>query len=76
MSKLKVEGHNNLFRDLKNNAIINDSKNEYELYMKRHRIREKQQDVVRDACKEINSLKKELFEIKQLLTDMVNKNGS
>ena len=76
MSKLKVEGHNNLVRDLKSNAIINDSKSEFELYMKRHRIREKQHDEVRDACKEINSLKKELFEIKQLLTDMVNKNGS
>ena len=76
MSKLKVEGYSNLVRDIRSNAIIHDSKSEYELYMKRHKIREKQHDEVRNACKEINNLKKELYEIKQLLKNVVNKDGS
>lgn len=76
MTKLRVEGYSNLVRDLRSNAVINDSTSEYELYMRRHRIREKQHDEVRNACKEINNLKKELFEIKELLKQIGNKNGS
>ena len=73
MSKLKVEGHANLVRDLRSNAIVNDSQSEFQLYMRRHRIREKQHDEVRNACKEINNLKKELFEIKEMLKDLGKK---
>ena len=35
MSKLKVEGHENLVRDKNNNAIINTDKSSYESYMKK-----------------------------------------
>jgi hypothetical protein len=76
MSKLKVDGYSNLVRDIRSNAIINDSKSEYELYMRRIKIKENQNDEVRNACKEINNLKKELYEIKKLLKKVVNKDGS
>ena len=40
MSKIKVEGHNNLVRDLNSNAIVNTNTTDFSLYMKRHKMRE------------------------------------
>jgi hypothetical protein len=37
--------------------------------MKRVKNRENNSDMVRGLCKEINTLKKELFEIKKLIKD-------
>ena len=71
MARLKVEGHTNLFRDTVSNAVINSSTSEYTIYMARHRARNKQSDEFRTACKEINSLKAELREIKELLKGIV-----
>ena len=71
MAKLKVEGHTSLFRDTVSNAVINSSTSEYTIYMARHRARNKQSDELRTACKEINSLKAELREIKELLKGIV-----
>ena len=71
MAKLKVEGHTSLFRDTVSNAVINSSTSEYTIYMARHRARNKQSDEFRTACKEINSLKAELREIKELLKGIV-----
>ena len=71
--KLKVEGHESLARDIRSNAIVNTSKNEYQLYMNRIRSREQQSDEIRNTVKEINLLKQELFEIKNLLKEVVKK---
>jgi len=71
MARLKVEGHTSLFRDTVSNAVINSSTSEYTIYMARHRARNKQSDELRTACKEINSLKAELREIKELLKGIV-----
>jgi hypothetical protein len=74
MSKfLKVEGHESLVRDVTSNAIVNTSKNEYQLYMNRIRSREQQSDEIRNTIKEINLLKQELFEIKSLLKEVIKK---
>ena len=67
MSRLKVEGFESLVRDTRSNGIIHTNKTEYSLYMKRVRDREKQGDEIRNAVKEINSLKSELREIKDFL---------
>tara|TARA_R110002073_G_scaffold166534_1_gene323190 strand:+ start:192 stop:410 length:219 start_codon:yes stop_codon:yes gene_type:complete len=71
MARLKVEGHTSLFRDTVSNAVINSSTSEYTIYMARHRARNKQSDELRTACKEINTLKTELREIKELLKGIV-----
>ena len=57
MARLKVEGFENLVRDTSSNAVINSSTTEYKIYMARHRAREQESDKLRNACKEINSLK-------------------
>ena len=68
---LKVEGHTHLVRDVNSNAIINTNKSEYQLYMKRIKVWEKQSDKLRNAVKEINNLKSELREIKNLIKEIV-----
>ena len=73
MARLKVEGHASLVRDIRSNAIVNTNVSEYQLYMKRIQAREKQGDQIRNACKEINNLKKELYEIKELIKNLGNK---
>jgi hypothetical protein len=67
MVKVRVEGHESLVRDTVSNAVINSSTSEYTIYMARHRARNKQSDELRTACKEINNLKAELREIKELI---------
>ena len=72
MSKfIKVEGHSSLVRDRYSNGIVNTSVSEYQLYMNRVKSREKQGDQIRSAVKEINTLKTELREIKNLLKEIV-----
>ena len=71
--KIKVAGHDSLARDVRSNAIVNTSKNEYQLYMNRIRSREQQSDEIRNTIKEINLLKQELFEIKSLLKEVIKK---
>ena len=71
--KIKVEGHDSLARDVRSNAIVNTSKNDYQIYMNRIRSREQQSDEIRNTIKEINVLKQELFEIKNLLKKVIKK---
>ena len=69
MARLKVQGHVGLVRDNISKAVINTNKAEYQDYMRRAKARETQRDSLTDAIKEINSLKKELFEIKKLIKE-------
>lgn len=73
MSNIKVEGYESLVRDVKSNAIVNTNKSEYQMYMARIRAREQQGDEIRNAVKEINTLKAELREIKSLLQEVTKK---
>ena len=67
MARLKVEGYTNLVRDVRSSAIVHTDKSEFQLYMQRVKQRESQGDKLRNVCKEINSLKAELKEIKDLI---------
>ena len=73
MTRLKVEGFESLVRDTNTNGIINTNKSEYQVYMARIRAREKHGDEIRNAVKEINTLKAELREIKNLLQEVTKK---
>ena len=73
MARLTVEGLASLIRDTSSNAVINSSTSEYKIYMSKYRAREQQSDELRNACKEINSLKAELREIKSLITKVLEK---
>jgi hypothetical protein len=70
-TRLKVEGHEHLVRDNNSGAIVNTNVTEYQIYMKRIRSREQDGDKIRSAVKDINNLKNELREIKDLLKEIV-----
>ena len=69
--KFKVEGHENLVRDSETKAIINTNVTEYQLYMQRRANRKSQSDQIKSACREINNLKQELREIKNLIKEII-----
>ena len=73
MARIKVEGFESLVRDTRSNGIINNNQTEYSLYMARVRAREKQGDEIRNTVKEINNLKAELREIKELIKGVIIK---
>ena len=76
MSLVKIQVYPGLKRDKNSNGIVNTNRTAYEEYkMIRNRIksREEQGDQIRNACKEINNLKKELYEIKELIKNLGNK---
>jgi len=76
MTKLKVKEYPELKRDTFSNGVINSNiraYNEYKIVSARIRAREQQGDEIRSAIKEINNLKAELREIKNLIKEVVKK---
>ena len=72
MSYIKVEGHRTLVRETGSNAIVNTDRNAYTIYMQRIREARKSNDDLKYAVREINTLKTELKEIKELLIKVTN----
>ena len=68
---VKVRDHDNLVRDPHSRAIINTDKNAYTIYMQRVKEARKSNDELKYAVREINSIKVELTEIKELLGKLV-----
>ena len=67
MSTLKVQGHTHLVRDLKSQAIINTDSDAYARYMARKAKQAKKDDEVRKVIRDVNELKNEMREIKNLI---------
>ena len=70
-SHTQVEGHPDLVRDNTSHAIINRNVGAYEQARKRAAAAQKQRDEIRDTTREINHLKSEMYEIKNLLKELV-----
>ena len=70
MSVVKVKGHTHLVRDLKSQAIINTDSDAYARYMARKVKQSKKDDEMRSVVREVNSLKIEMREIKDLLREI------
>ena len=70
MSTVKVKGHTHLVRDLKSQAIINTDSDAYARYMARKAKQNKKDDDMRAVVREVNSLKSEMTEIKNLLKEI------
>ena len=62
----KVEGHSELIRDEMSHAIINTNEEQYRLTIRRREMMKSQRN-------EINTLKQEVTEIKDLLKDIIEK---
>ena len=72
MSTIKVKGHTHLVRDLKSQAIINTDSDAYARYMARKAKQKVKDDEVRQVIREVNELKNEMREIKNLIIGMAN----
>ena len=70
---LKVEGHQDLVRDTRTGAILNKNKTAYLSYKKRVQEAQKQRDEIRSATREINNIKCEMHEIKDMLKILLDK---
>ena len=68
----KVEGHTNLVRDLKSQAIINTDSDAYARYMARKRKQKAQNDELREVIRDVNELKIEIKAIKNELIELRN----
>jgi len=62
---IPVEGHNNLFRDKNTGAIINTDSSGYVQYQKMKQRRQTERE-------ELDTLKKDIEEIKSLLKELTN----
>jgi hypothetical protein len=62
-----VEGHKNLHRDMASGAIINTDVSAYEAAIKRHKGAEERKNLLNDAVGQINSLKEDVRELKELV---------
>ena len=70
----KVEGHQDLVRDNVAGAIINRNRSAYEMAKKRAADAQRQRDEIRSATREINTLKCEMHEIKDMLKTLLDRN--
>ena len=68
----KVQGHTHLVRDLKSQAIINTDSDAYARYMARKTKQKIKDDEVRQVIRDVNELKNEMREIKNLIIGMAN----
>ena len=75
MKIAKVEGHTNLVRDLKTQAIVNTDSDAYARYMSRKVKQAEKEDELRGVVREINTIKAEMFEIKSLIKEIADRNG-
>lgn len=66
-----VEGHPNLIRDERSNAILNTNLNEYENYKYLKSIKEKETNRIDNIESDLTSLKDDIGEIKDLLKNLL-----
>ena len=69
----QVEDKPDLVRDENSSAIINGNRNAYAGAKKRAADAERQRDEIRNTTRELNNLKCEIHEIKNLLNQLVGK---
>jgi len=72
MKYLKVEGHQGLARDTETKAIVNFDIDGYQNYIKVREIKKREDQRVSNLENQIDTLKGDLNEIKNLLKELAN----
>ena len=73
MDRIKVKDNKDLERDMSSSAIVNTNKNAYEMAKRRARDAQKERDNLRDVTREVNEIKCEMHDIKNMLTQLLDK---
>jgi len=68
----KVDGYSNLVRDEQTNAVLNVNMDEYKSYLEQRKIKEQENQRIENLESDLNSMKSDLGEIKDLLRSMIN----
>ena len=69
---IPVEGKDGWFRDPETNAIVNCNRTEYDNYMAAYNARQKKNEKFETLQDDVDALKSDLGEIKNLLKSLVN----
>lgn len=72
MQTLQVDSDKDLIRDVGTTAIINTNMNEYQNYLKRKMSAEERKQLITQQQTELENIKNELAELKDLLTKMIS----
>jgi len=70
---IKVEGHQNLYRDQNTGAIVNTDRRAYLEYVRQRNTLKKQKEEKRDMEKELSNLHEEVNELKRLVHDLLGR---
>ena len=70
---LEIEGQNDFVRDGKHGAVLNINKDEIQAARERKRLRKEKQAKTENRENDVDALKKEMSEIKDLLSQIVEK---
>ncbi len=70
MKKIKIKDEFNLFRDSSTNAIVNTDMQSYNNYLSSKKTKEEESKKIQNIENEINSIKGDLNEIKDLLRNL------
>lgn len=73
IKKMKVDGHNNLIRDVISNGIVNTDKSGYDSYVELRKLKNKEYKRIDQIESDLSSLKNDIADIKNLLLN-INKN--
>ena len=73
MTVLKIKDRDHLVKDIETGAVINTDTQAYEKRIKLRFETQRQRDQLRDAVREINTIKAEMHEMKSLLMKLVEK---
>jgi hypothetical protein len=68
---LQVEGNTSLVRDVSSNAIVNTNLSSYKDYLKHKEIALSRKNQIERQADDINMLKQDMAEIKQMLTMLI-----
>lgn len=70
---VKVNNAEGMVRDMTTGAVLNKNTSDYESYVRRRELLKKSKEQIVKQTEEINNLKNELSEIKQMLLALMNK---
>ena len=73
MDRLKVQDKKDLERDVKSNGIVNTNTVALEKAKKRQADAQRERDNLRDVTREVNEIKCEMHDIKNMLTQLLEK---
>ena len=71
MKHVQVQGHTNLVRDKRTGAILNTNRNEIVRARKIKDIKNKETEVIKNLSQDVDTLKEDMKEIKELLFRLV-----